>query len=106
MKYQKLVNSNIRNMRRRLNLTQEEFAERIKITVQGLSNIERNRYMPSPETIDSICEEFNISPIQLLWNGEHANNQDIINDIESQLKFCSRKELLKISEIIKILISK
>ncbi len=44
MNYQKLINANIKELRVKLGLTQEEFAEKIGISIQGLSNIERNRY--------------------------------------------------------------
>ena len=52
MNYQELINTNIKNLRKSNNLTQEEFAEKIDISIQGLSNIERNRYQPTAETID------------------------------------------------------
>ena len=47
MGYQKLINSNIKELRLKHHLTQEEFAEKIGISLQGGSNIERNRYQPT-----------------------------------------------------------
>ena len=66
MDYQKLLNSNIKQLRVKQGLTQEEFAERIGISIQGLSNLERNRYQPTSATIDKICNVFKITPIELL----------------------------------------
>lgn len=67
MKYQKLINSNIKNLRIKNGLTQEEFAEKIGISIQGLSNLERNRYQPTSETIDKICKNFNITPLNFYY---------------------------------------
>ena len=80
MGYQKLINMNIRELRLRNNLTQEEFAEKIGISIQGVSNIERNRYQPTADTIDKICYAFEITPAQLLIIPS-KNNEDIIKNI-------------------------
>ena len=103
MNYQKLINSNIKHLRQIHNLTQEEFAERINISVQGLSNIERNRYQPNSETIDKICKEFDITPIELL-SLENNTSKDIIKNITSLLSQCPPKKLKKIYDAICILI--
>lgn len=105
MNYQKLINSNIKALRQKLGLTQEEFSEKIGISLQGLSNIERNRYQPTAETVDKICKTFEISPIELLILSSDAN-EDLIKNINSVLQICSQKQLKKIYEIILILIKK
>lgn len=99
MKYQKLVNENIKKLRQNNNLTQEEFAEKIGISIQGLSNIERNRYQPNSETIDKICKVFNLTPIELL-TVQNQNNQDIIKNITALLSQCSTARLKKIYDIL------
>jgi len=40
MDYQTLINENIKKLRKTNNLTQKQFAEKIGISLQGLSNIE------------------------------------------------------------------
>ena len=102
MNYQKLLNSNIKQLRVKLGLTQEEFAEKIGISIQGLSNIERNRYQPTSATIDKICKVFSIKPVELL-SVKNITNTDIINNINSILKSCSKKKLKQVYEIIRIL---
>ena len=102
MKYQKLINSNIKILRQKHNLTQEEFSERIGISLQGLSNIERNRYQPTADTIDKICNAFEISPAELLLSSAEDDNNTIRN-IVTLLKSCKPRQLKKIYEIIKIL---
>ena len=102
MNYQKLINTNIKLVRINNNLTQEEFAEKIGLSIQGLSNIERNRYQPSAETIDKICKSFNLSPAQLL-TVQCNSNKDIIENITTMLQYCSKPKLKKIYEILLIL---
>ena len=85
MDYQKLLNSNIKQLRVKQGLTQEEFAERIGISIQGLSNLERNRYQPTSATIDKICNVFQITPIELLLT-KNKTNDDLMEKINSLLK--------------------
>ena len=103
MKYQKLINSNIKTLRIKQGLTQEEFAEKIGISIQGLSNIERNRYQPNSETIDKICKSFKISPLELLLTTSQTN-EGLIKNINALLLQCSPQKLKQIFEIIKILL--
>lgn len=103
MDYQTLINSNIKKLRCSLDLTQEEFSEKIGISIQGLSNIERNRYQPTAETVDKICKAFKISPCELLLNPA-SENEIIINNITMLLNSCSRSKLKKIYQIISILV--
>lgn len=103
MSYQKLINSNIKELRLTKNMTQEEFAEKIGISIQGLSNIERNRYQPTAETIDKICKEFNLSPIELL-TVKNDNFDNIVKEISALLLKCPKTKLSKIYEIVQSII--
>lgn len=103
MKYQELISKNIKELRLRNNLTQEEFAEKIGISINGISNIERNRYQPTAGTIDKICKVFNITPAELLLLPDKSN-QDLIQNIIALLSACSYKKLKKIYDIILIIL--
>ena len=94
---------NIRELRLNNNLTQEEFAEKIGISIQGVSNIERNRYQPTADTIDKICSAFEITPAQLLVVSPKSN-EDIIKNIVTLLSNCKPKKLKQIYDIISILL--
>jgi len=76
MNYQTLINKNIKKLRKKHNLAQEQFAEKIGISLQGLSNIERNKYQPTASTIDKVCQKFKITPIELL--AETSKENEII----------------------------
>lgn len=103
MNYQQLISTNIKALRLEHHLTQEEFAEKIGISLQGLSNIERNRYQPTAETVDKICKAFDITPVQLLLTNVNTN-KELIQNITAILSVCTTKKLKKIYDIITIII--
>ena len=103
MKYQKLLSIKIKELRLKHNLTQEEFAEKIGLSLNGVSNIERNRYQPTANTIDKICSVFQITPAELLIQNS-TKNSDIINNINTLLSDCPQKTLKKIYDIILIML--
>lgn len=103
MSYQKIISKNIKALRVRSGFTQEQFAEKIGLTINGVSNIERNRYQPTAETVDRICKAFKITPQELLMTDSNSN-QDIINNIVTLLNSCSSQKLKKIYEIVAILV--
>lgn len=103
MDYQTLINKSIKDLRKKHGLTQEQFCEKIGISLQGLSNLERNRYQPTAETIDKICKVFKITPNELLLE-PNKENEDIIKNITTLLSSCSKAKLKKIYSIIQILI--
>ena len=105
MDYQKLITSNIKDLRLKNGFTQEQFAEKLGITINGVSNIERNRYQPTAKMIDKICKAFNITPIELLTIQSEAN-EDLIKNINAVLANCSKKQLKQIYDMILILIRK
>ena len=102
MNYQRLISASIKDLRIKHGLTQEAFAEKLGISINGVSNIERNRYQPTAKMIDKICKTFNISPAQLLVT-KSENNKEIIDNINILLANCSKKQLQKIYDIILVL---
>ena len=73
MDYQALINKSIKDLRKKLGLTQEQFCEKIGISLQGLSNLERNRYQPTAETIDKISPELYLLLVVGLYNTYLSN---------------------------------
>lgn len=104
MKYQQLINNRIKRLRIKLNLTQEVFSEKIGISVHGLSNLERNKYQPTAETIDTICKAFKIHPLDLLTDyPEDIEKDEQLTQITAILKTYSKDELNKLYKILKVL---
>ena len=54
----------IREIRKTLNLTQQEFADRLGIKRGGIANYEIGRNDPSDSVISLICREFNVNELK------------------------------------------
>lgn len=101
MDFQKLITSNIRKLRTKLGITQEEFAEKVGLSSKAISNIERNKYMPSAATINKICEEFDITPDMLCLPDDSLNTKsDVIRRILIYLNSLDTKQLKHIEKIV------
>lgn len=55
------MNERIKEIRKRLGLSQEEFGKRLGVTRGAITNIELNKVDPKPLFVDLICKEFNVS---------------------------------------------
>lgn len=103
MCYQKLITGGIKRLRANYGLTQEQFAEKINMSVQGYRNIEHNKYLPTGDTIDKICREFNTTPVELLLPEPQDNTSSIKKIINNKLDACELEKLLRISEMIDLM---
>ena len=63
------MNTRIAQIRKVVNLTQQDFADRIGLTKNYVSLIETGGRTPSDRTISDICRIFNVNP-NWLRNGE------------------------------------
>lgn len=59
------MNKRIKMLRKSLDLTQQEFANRIGTTANVLTNYETGRRHPSSSVINNICKTFNVNEIWL-----------------------------------------
>lgn len=65
------MNERIRKIRNALNLTQQEFANKIKVKRNTVATYEMGRSIPSDSAIALICKEFNVNEDWLrTGNGE------------------------------------
>ena len=102
MDFQRLITSNIKKLRLERGLTQEQFGEKIGLCPQAISNIERNKYMPSAATINKICEVFDILPDVLCrYDTNHASKVDALRLINSELNRLNIQQLKQILDIAK-----
>lgn len=102
MSYQELLCNNIKALRLSKNMTQAEFAETIGLS-EAIRNIEHHKYTPSANTIDMICNRFNLSPVDLLISTASDNKNGIINVINEKLKDCELTELNSINTMIDVI---
>lgn len=50
-----------KELRKELNVTQQEFADKLKISRNFVAQIEMGSKVPSDRTIDDVCREFNVN---------------------------------------------
>ena len=62
------MNTRIKNVRKESGLTQDAFAERLSLTRNYISLMEKGDRVPSDRTISDICREFSISEKWLRYN--------------------------------------
>ena len=103
MSYKETINNGIKQLRLKHKLTQEQFAEKINLSIQGYRNIEHNKYQPTSDTIDKICNVFNIEPIELLLPDTPQEISKIIEIINYKLSNCDMEKLIKISNMIDLM---
>lgn len=71
------MNERIRKLRRTLDLTQQEFAEKLGIKRNTIANYESGRNEPIDAVVSLICREFNVDEEWLrTGNGEMFNKMD------------------------------
>lgn len=103
MSYKDLITNGIKRLRTEHKLTQERFAEKINMSVQGYRNIEHNRYLPTADTIDKICEVFEIQPVELLLPEPQANLDKVRELINIKLCSCDLDKLIRINNMIDLM---
>lgn len=98
-----MITDGIKRLRMQQSLTQEQFAEKINMSVQGYRNIEHNKYLPTAETIDKICDVFNKAPVELILPEEQSNLTDVKKLIDYKLKNCTLEKLIRINSMIDLM---
>ena len=94
-----VVGQNVREIRKNLNLTQEEFAEKLNINAQFLSQIETGKAGISIDNAINICNTANCSSIRLF--------KDLIKspDIIDQYELLTDRDKSVINKMITVLLN-
>lgn len=103
MDYIKILSHGIKRLRLSKNLTQEKFAEKIGLSVQGYRLIEIGQSQPLPNTINTICDTFNVSPIDLLLPDNTDDRQALEKIVITKIKSYSIEKLAKINNVIDVI---
>lgn len=86
----KILKDRIRKIRKELDLTQQEFANKIGTTANVLTNYETGRRNPSASVINNICKTFNVSEAWL-----RTGEGDMFIELNRQAQIASlTKQLL------------
>ena len=99
-----ILSDNIRTLRKRFGLTQEQFAELTELSLRNITNIENGQHLPKAKNIDKICEKLNIECFELFIDHKKvkSKNEKLI-EINSMLERLDESQLDNVYKIISAL---
>ena len=96
------MNDRIKELRRTLDLTQDEFGGRIGITKSSISTMESGRSNPSEQTLRSMCREFGASYLWLTTGeGPMFENGDDVAALHVMVDQVMASENERVKQIFK-----
>lgn len=72
MNIKKIFGNNLKNLRVSSGLTLELLAEKLELSYQVLSKIEKGQQFITAENFEKICKLFKVEPSQLLVSNKHS----------------------------------
>lgn len=101
----KLICLKVKNLRKKYDLTQEEFCEKVDIDMTTISKIENLKVCPSLQTFCKIMKAFKLEPNDFLdFIKYNKSEQDILNSlIIEQLALAPedlKKKVLELLELV------
>ena len=88
----------VNKRRRELHMTQEQLAEKLKLSTSFLGHIERGTRKASLETLIALCNALNVSPNYLLERSLTLSNPDLPPLSPEYLSSAERKKMRQIVE--------
>ncbi len=101
--YQKL-GARLKLQREAKQITQEALAAVCGLSNNYISNIERNRSIPSLETVVSLCTALDITPDALLCDSLSTRSAYIWDEIGAKLQQLRPKNLILVSKFVSLLL--
>lgn len=99
MNIKTIFGNNIHTYRKIRNLSQEQLAEKLDISVKHLSTLETGKVFASAELIETIALVLNVSVASLFYSPEEKSFDDSdISKIENIIEEETRKSVLAIKE--------
>ena len=104
MDFRNTLGNNVKQLRKNLNLSQDEFCMKLNIEFSrvNLSRIEAGKQLPSAESIKSVVESFNVSPYWLLdiksnAIGNRIDRYELLNEEDKETLYKYIDFLLEMS---------
>ena len=98
------VGTRIKKARIDRKLTQAELAEKLDLSNNYISSIERGNAIPSLETFISICNALNVTADMLLTDTIYMSNEYLKENIAIKIDKCSKKNIRIIERFIDLLL--
>lgn len=99
-----LLGKRVTELRTKSGLTQEKLSEKAGITNNYLSNIERNRSIPSLETLMALCSALKVTPNRLLMGTDDTQPEYLVDDISDLISKCTPRERRMVFSIINVIL--
>ncbi len=82
-----VVNTSIKELRKKKNMTQDELAEKLNVTRQAVSNWENGKTQPDVETLTQLAEVFEVSVERIIYGKEKKQlHFAIVNDPQKNVQ--------------------
>lgn len=92
----------IKQRRKELGITQNQFAEMLQISNNHISTIENGKGHASIELFCKICSALDVTPDYLLVGQVHSN--DTPKNISEMLQHCSEEDLALVEHMVEYLV--
>lgn len=93
------MGNRITTRRRHLGISQNLLAEKIGISNNHMSNIERGREKPSFDVLISLCNALRVTPDYLLMGSMHP--QGVPQNLVDSLSLCTKEDLTLLEDIVR-----
>lgn len=95
-----ILADNLRRIRKKLDLSQEKFAEAVDLSMRTIVNIETGKHFPKAKNIDKICEKLNMECFELFIDRQKELSANCkITEIVSMLNGFDENKLDRIYKI-------
>ena len=99
--FKKAFGLKVKYYRNLLDYSQEELAEKIGVSANTISYIERGKNAISFAKLSALCNALEVEPYKLFLNTTPDPNLSKIENISNMLKLADRKQLNIIARLIK-----
>jgi transcriptional regulator with XRE-family HTH domain len=99
-----VMGKRIADRRTHLKIKQNDLAERIGVSNNHLSSIERGKEKPSLDVLISICNELRVTPDYLLMGTMHSSS--VPQNIVDGLQLCTDEDIALVSAIIDCMVKR
>lgn len=93
------MGNRITTRRRHLGISQNLLAEKIGISNNHMSNIERGREKPSLDVLINLCNELKVTPDYLLMGSMHPCG--VPQNLVDSLSLCTKEDLALLEDIVR-----
>ncbi|NNC01206.1 helix-turn-helix transcriptional regulator [Corallococcus exiguus] len=104
MQLKQVFGTNLRNHRRAKGLTQDALAERVTVSLETISKIERGVSAPSFETAEKIAAALELSPLLLFGFGAEVVPEGqrgrLLSKINGRLATMNDDQIARVSKMI------